>query len=65
MVIPGLWGRTTINGTRGFGLHKRPTNLTALRQIGFTANRRLLSVQYSATIQSAAPKYSPISLRRS
>src|SRR5215212_1192545 len=36
---------TTINDTRDFGLSKRLTNLTALRQIGFTANRRLLSVQ--------------------
>ncbi len=35
---------TTINDTRDFGLSKRLTNqnLTALRQIGFTANRRLL-----------------------
>ena len=38
---------TTINNTRDFGLSKRLTdqNLTALRQIGFTANRRLLGVQ--------------------
>jgi hypothetical protein len=38
---------TTINDTRDFGLSKRLTdmNLTALRQIGFTANRRLLGVQ--------------------
>jgi len=36
---------TTINDTRDFGVSKRLTNLTALRQIGFTANRRLLSVQ--------------------
>jgi hypothetical protein len=36
---------TTINETRGFGLSKRLTNLPALRQIGFTANRRLLGVQ--------------------
>ena len=28
-----------------FGLSKRLTNLPALRQIGFTANRRLLGVQ--------------------
>ena len=33
---------TTINDTRDFGLSKRLTNLPALRQIGFTANRRLL-----------------------
>jgi hypothetical protein len=36
---------TTINDTREFGLSKRLTNLPALRQIGFTANRRLLGVQ--------------------
>jgi hypothetical protein len=38
---------TTINDTRDFGLSKRLTdqNLTALRQIGFLANRRLLGVQ--------------------
>jgi hypothetical protein len=35
----------TINDTRDFGLSKRLTNLPALRQIGFTANRRLLGVQ--------------------
>jgi hypothetical protein len=39
---------TTINDTRDFGLSKRLTskNLTALRQIGFFANRRLLGVQH-------------------
>jgi hypothetical protein len=37
---------TTINDTRDFGLSKRLTNLPALRQIGFTANRRLLGVQH-------------------
>ena len=36
---------TTINDTRDFGLSKRLTSLPALRQIGFTANRRLLGVQ--------------------
>jgi hypothetical protein len=36
---------TTINDTRDFGISKRLTNLPALRQIGFSANRRLLSVQ--------------------
>jgi len=36
---------TTINDTRDFGLAKRLTTLAALRQIGFTANRRLLGVQ--------------------
>ena len=36
---------TTINETRDFGIGKRLTNLPALREIGFTANRRLLAVQ--------------------
>ena len=36
---------TTINDTRDFGIGKRLTNLPALREIGFTANRRLLRVQ--------------------
>ena len=36
---------TTINDAKDFGLSKRLTNLPALRQIGFTANRRLLGVQ--------------------
>jgi hypothetical protein len=36
---------TTINDPRDFGLSKRLTNLPALRQIGFPANRRLLGVQ--------------------
>ena len=36
---------TTINDTKDFGLSKRLANLPALRQIGFTANRRLLGVQ--------------------
>jgi hypothetical protein len=36
---------TTINDTKDFGLSKRLTNLPALRQIGFTANQRLLGVQ--------------------
>jgi hypothetical protein len=36
---------TTINNTSDFGLTKRLTNLPALRQIGFTANRRLLRAQ--------------------
>jgi hypothetical protein len=36
---------TTINDTHDFGLSKRLTNLPALRQIGFTANRRLLGAQ--------------------
>src|SRR3982750_59917 len=36
---------TTINDTRDFSLGKRLKNLSALRQIGFRANRRLLEVQ--------------------
>jgi hypothetical protein len=36
---------TTINDTRDFGIGKRLTNLPALREIGFSANRRLLDVQ--------------------
>jgi hypothetical protein len=36
---------TTINDTRDFGVGRRLHNLPALRQIGFTANRRLLDVQ--------------------
>jgi len=36
---------TTINDPRDFGIGKRLTNLPALREIGFTANRRLLGVQ--------------------
>jgi hypothetical protein len=36
---------TTINDTRDFGIGKRLTNLPALREIGISANRRLLSVQ--------------------
>jgi hypothetical protein len=36
---------TTINETGDFGIGKRLTNLPALREIGFTANRRLLAVQ--------------------
>lgn len=36
---------TVINDPRDFNLGKRLTNLPALRQVGFTANRRLLDVQ--------------------
>jgi hypothetical protein len=36
---------TTINDTYDFGIRKGLTNLPALREIGFTANRRLLRVQ--------------------
>jgi hypothetical protein len=36
---------TTINNTYDFGIGRRLTNLPALREVGFKANRRLLSVQ--------------------
>ncbi len=36
---------TTINNTRDFSIGKRLHNLPALREVGFTANRRLLDVQ--------------------
>jgi len=36
---------TTINDTNDFGIGKRLTNLPALREVGFSANRRLLGVQ--------------------
>jgi hypothetical protein len=36
---------TTINGARDFGIGKRLSNLPALRQVGFQANRRLLDVE--------------------
>src|SRR5262245_6432280 len=36
---------TTINDTRDFKIGKRLSNLPALRQVGFQANRRLLDVQ--------------------
>jgi len=36
---------TTINDTRDFRIGKRLPNLPALRQVGHTANRRLLAVQ--------------------
>jgi DNA-binding transcriptional ArsR family regulator len=36
---------TTINDSRDFGIGKRLTNLPALREIGFSANRRLLGAQ--------------------
>jgi hypothetical protein len=36
---------TTINDTRDFGIGKWLTNLPALREIGLSANRRLLGVQ--------------------
>jgi hypothetical protein len=36
---------TTINDSRDFGIGKRLENLSALRTVGFQANRRLLDVQ--------------------
>lgn len=36
---------TTINDTRDFAIGKRLHNLPALREVGFSANRRLLDVQ--------------------
>jgi hypothetical protein len=36
---------TTINNPREFGINKGLNNLPALREVGFTANRRLLGVQ--------------------
>ena len=36
---------TTINDPRDFGIGKRLQNLSALRKVGFDANRRLLNVQ--------------------
>jgi len=36
---------TTINDTRDFAIGKRLSNLSALRKVGFHANRRLLDVQ--------------------
>src|SRR4051812_43362842 len=36
---------TTINDTRDFGINKGLNNLPVLREVGFTANRRLLRVQ--------------------
>jgi hypothetical protein len=36
---------TTINDTRDFEIGKRLSNLSALRKVGFQANRRLLDVQ--------------------
>jgi hypothetical protein len=36
---------TTINDTRDFGIGKRLCNLSALRKVGFCANRRLLDAQ--------------------
>lgn len=41
----GLRTETTINNTYDFGVGRRLKNLTALRQIGFAANRRVLQVE--------------------
>jgi hypothetical protein len=41
----GLRTETTINNPRDFAIGKRLTNLPALREVGFAANRRLLDVQ--------------------
>lgn len=41
----GLRTEFTINNTRDFGIGRRLSNLPALRQIGFQANRRLLDVE--------------------
>ena len=40
---------TTINDTRDFKIGRRLHNLPALREIGFTANRRLLDVQRTSS----------------
>jgi hypothetical protein len=48
---------TTVNNTRDLDIGKRLLNLPKLRQIGFTANRRLLDVQkisHDCTIGEAA-----------
>jgi len=37
---------TTINDTRDFGIGRRLKNLPALREVGFSANRQLLSVEH-------------------
>jgi len=39
---------TTINDTRDFAIGKRLKNLPALREVGFSANRRLLDVQQTS-----------------
>jgi hypothetical protein len=42
----GLRTETTINNTEDFAIRKGLNNLPALREVGFSANRRLLGVQY-------------------
>jgi hypothetical protein len=56
---------TTINDTWDFRIGKRLTNLPALRQIDFTANRRLLAAGNSATTRSTEPPPWPRSPPRS
>lgn len=41
----GARTETTINNTRDFSIGKRLCNLSALRQVGFSANRRVLEVE--------------------
>jgi hypothetical protein len=41
----GARTETTINNTRDFAIGKRLCNLPALRQVGFSANRRILQVE--------------------
>jgi hypothetical protein len=41
----GARTETTINNTRDFSIGKRLCNLPALRQVGFSANRRILEVE--------------------
>jgi hypothetical protein len=63
---------TTINDSRDFGIGKRLCNLPALREVGFSANRRLLAVQrlsHDPTIGADAigaltsPTFSPTGAR--
>lgn len=44
-LLRALRTETTVNDTRDFEVGKRLKNLSALRKVGFTANRRLLDVQ--------------------
>lgn len=44
---------TTINDTRDFGIGRLLHNLPALRQVGFSANRRLLEVQRTSSDPTA------------
>jgi hypothetical protein len=49
---------TTINDSRDFGIGKRLCNLPALREVGFSANRRLLDAQASPTTRPSARRCS-------